>query len=152
MLEEGRSAKKIAEELGISSGGLFGWIKRARIDRGEGPKDALTTEELEAMHFVCSFEKLGSVVCHSAVVDDDGGEGGGAGRGTVNDVVHPAGVFPCQASSIHEPSRPLWTVRKGPLRSKPAKPLPSWKTSTLPISTGFVGGAKSTKVTTPETP
>jgi transposase len=40
---------EIARELGVSPEGLRGWAKQAKIDRGEGPAGALTSDELRRL-------------------------------------------------------------------------------------------------------
>jgi transposase len=42
-----RNVTEIARELGVSPEGLRGWAKQARVDRGEGPAGALTSDERE---------------------------------------------------------------------------------------------------------
>jgi transposase len=49
VLDEGRTAKKVADELGVPHCRLYQWIKQARVDRGNGPKDALTTSEKQEL-------------------------------------------------------------------------------------------------------
>ena len=39
----------MARDLDVSANALHGWIKQARIDAGEGPEGALTTEEREEL-------------------------------------------------------------------------------------------------------
>ncbi len=41
----GRNVTEVARELGISSEGLRGWVRQARIDGGQGPAGAATTDE-----------------------------------------------------------------------------------------------------------
>jgi transposase len=45
----GRNVTEVARELGISSEGLRGWVKQARVDRGDGPAGALTSGEREEL-------------------------------------------------------------------------------------------------------
>lgn len=45
----GRTVADVARELGVSTEGLRGWVKQAKIDRGEGPAGALTTAEREEL-------------------------------------------------------------------------------------------------------
>jgi transposase len=45
----GRNVTEVARELGVSPEGLRGWVKQAKIDRGEGAPDALTTAEKEEL-------------------------------------------------------------------------------------------------------
>ena len=41
----GRSVWVVARDLGVDGRSLSEWVKQARIDSGNGPSDALTTEE-----------------------------------------------------------------------------------------------------------
>ena len=43
------SLKKIARDLGVNPETLRGWVKQDKIDRGEGPPGALTTEERQEL-------------------------------------------------------------------------------------------------------
>jgi len=45
VLDEGRSVAEVARELGIYDSSLGKWVKQAKVDRGQGPEGALTTEE-----------------------------------------------------------------------------------------------------------
>ncbi|MEV0495937.1 transposase [Streptomyces atratus] len=45
----GRNVTEAARELGVSPEGLRGWVKQAKIDRGEGAPGALTTAEREEL-------------------------------------------------------------------------------------------------------
>jgi transposase len=45
----GRTVTEVARELGVSAEGLRGWVKRARVDRGDGPAGALTSAEREEL-------------------------------------------------------------------------------------------------------
>ncbi|MEU6019689.1 transposase [Streptomyces sp. NPDC047515] len=45
----GRTVAEVARELGVSTEGLRGWVKQAKIDRGEGPTGALTSVEREEL-------------------------------------------------------------------------------------------------------
>jgi transposase len=45
----GRNVTEVARELGVSAEGLRGWVKQAKIDRGEGAPGALTTAEKEEL-------------------------------------------------------------------------------------------------------
>jgi transposase len=44
-----RNVTEIARELGVSPEGLRGWVKQAKVDRGEGVPGALTTAEKEEL-------------------------------------------------------------------------------------------------------
>jgi len=44
-----RNVTEIARELGVSPEGLRGWVKQAKVDRGEGPTGALTSAEREEL-------------------------------------------------------------------------------------------------------
>jgi transposase len=44
-----RSIKKVAEDLDLTETALRDWVKRAEIDAGNGPKDALTTAERQEL-------------------------------------------------------------------------------------------------------
>ena len=44
-----RNVTAIARELGVSPEGLRGWVKQAKVDRGEGPAGALTSAEREEL-------------------------------------------------------------------------------------------------------
>ncbi|MER6076549.1 transposase [Streptomyces sp. NPDC001817] len=45
----GRNVTEVARELGVSPEGLRGWVKQAKVDRGEGPDGALTTAERDEL-------------------------------------------------------------------------------------------------------
>jgi transposase len=45
VLDEGRSPESVARDLELSRSTFFRWVKQARIDRGEGKKGELTSEE-----------------------------------------------------------------------------------------------------------
>jgi transposase len=45
----GRTVNEIARELGVSSEGLRGWVKQARIDAGQGGGGDLTSAEREEL-------------------------------------------------------------------------------------------------------
>ena len=47
-----RNVTEIARELGVSPEGLRGWVKQAKVDRGEGPSGALTSDEREELRRV----------------------------------------------------------------------------------------------------
>lgn len=42
----GRSAHRVARDLDLSETALRRWVKQAAVDAGQGPPDALTTEQL----------------------------------------------------------------------------------------------------------
>jgi transposase len=44
-----RNVTEVARELGVSPEGLRGWVKQAKVDRGEGPAGALTSAEREEL-------------------------------------------------------------------------------------------------------
>ncbi len=44
-----RNVTEIARELGVSPEGLRGWVKQAKVDRGEGAPGALTTAEKDEL-------------------------------------------------------------------------------------------------------
>ena len=41
----GQSIARTAKDLGIPENTLWNWVRQAKIDAGEGPEDAYTTEE-----------------------------------------------------------------------------------------------------------
>jgi len=45
VIEEGRPVREVAHDLGIHHSLLHTWVRQAKIDRGRGPKGALTSEE-----------------------------------------------------------------------------------------------------------
>jgi transposase-like protein len=45
----GKSINEVAADLGVSGESLRKWVQRARVDAGEGPPAALTTEEREEL-------------------------------------------------------------------------------------------------------
>jgi transposase len=45
VLDEGRSATSVAESLGLKPNSVQRWVQQARIDRGAGRSDQLTTDE-----------------------------------------------------------------------------------------------------------
>jgi transposase len=49
VLDEGRLAIRVAEELDVPSARLYAWLKQAKVDRGKGPKGALTTAEKQEL-------------------------------------------------------------------------------------------------------
>jgi transposase len=44
-----RSIRQVAKELDLTETALREWVRRAEIDAGAGPKDALTTAEREEL-------------------------------------------------------------------------------------------------------
>lgn len=48
-LSSDKTVTEVARDLGVSAEGLRGWVKQAKIDRGEGPAGALTTAEREEL-------------------------------------------------------------------------------------------------------
>ena len=44
-----RSVRQVAEDLDLTETALREWVKRAEIDAGHGPTDALTTAEREEL-------------------------------------------------------------------------------------------------------
>jgi transposase len=45
VLDRGRSATEVARSLGVKPNSLQRWVQQARIDRGQGRPDQLTTDE-----------------------------------------------------------------------------------------------------------
>ena len=45
VLDEGRSPESVAKDLGLSRSTFFRWVRQARIDRGQGTKGELTSDE-----------------------------------------------------------------------------------------------------------
>jgi transposase len=45
VLEQGRSATEVARELGLHLSTVCEWVNQAKVDTGNGPKGALTTDE-----------------------------------------------------------------------------------------------------------
>lgn len=45
VLDDGRSATAVAESLGVKPNSVQKWVQQARVDRGEGRGDQLTTDE-----------------------------------------------------------------------------------------------------------
>jgi len=45
----GKSVYRVAQELDLTETALRRWVKQAEIDAGNGPADALTTEEKEEL-------------------------------------------------------------------------------------------------------
>ncbi|MFF9573546.1 transposase [Streptomyces sp. NPDC014685] len=48
-LSSEKTVTEVARDLGVSPEGLLGWVKQAKIDRGEGSAGALTTAECEEL-------------------------------------------------------------------------------------------------------
>jgi transposase len=48
-LSSEKTVTEVARDLGVSPEGLRGWVKQAKVDRGEGPVGALTTAEREEL-------------------------------------------------------------------------------------------------------
>ena len=49
VIEEGKTVAAVCRDLDLTSSTLRDWVKQARIDRGQGPPGALTTEEREEL-------------------------------------------------------------------------------------------------------
>lgn len=49
VLEEDRSVSDVARDLGISSSILYKWVRQAKVDRGTGLLEALTSSEREEL-------------------------------------------------------------------------------------------------------
>lgn len=45
----GQSIRQVADDLGIPENTLWNWVNRSRIDAGEGPVGALTTDERQEL-------------------------------------------------------------------------------------------------------
>ncbi|WP_266082771.1 transposase [Streptomyces sp. NEAU-W12] len=48
-LSSEKTVTEVARDPGVSPEGLRGWVKQAKVDRGEGPARALTTAEREEL-------------------------------------------------------------------------------------------------------
>jgi transposase len=48
----GRPVNQVARELGLSHETLRSWVKRDRIDRGQGAPGELTSDQLEELRFL----------------------------------------------------------------------------------------------------
>lgn len=49
VLREGRTVAQVSRELDLAESVLHGWVRRAKIDRGQGPPGALTSEERDEL-------------------------------------------------------------------------------------------------------
>ena len=49
VLETGRSVTAVARDLDLAQSSLAAWVKQAKIDRGQGDAEALTTAEKKEM-------------------------------------------------------------------------------------------------------
>ena len=49
VLREGKSVMGVARELDLSPSALGKWVKQARVDAGNGPVGALTTDEKQEL-------------------------------------------------------------------------------------------------------
>ncbi|MDI3309744.1 MAG: transposase [Acetobacteraceae bacterium] len=65
MRERQRPVKQVARELGVNPEALRGWVKRDRIDRGEGAPGELTTAE---------WEELARLRCEVKVLREERGD------------------------------------------------------------------------------
>ncbi|MEU9290696.1 transposase [Streptomyces sp. NPDC048275] len=48
-LSSDKTVTEVARDLGVSPEGLRGWVKQAKVDRGDGPAGALTSAEREEL-------------------------------------------------------------------------------------------------------
>jgi len=48
----GESIAQVARDLGLTESSLRNWVNQDKIDRGEGPEGALTTEEIEELRLL----------------------------------------------------------------------------------------------------
>ncbi|GAA1935898.1 transposase [Streptantibioticus ferralitis] len=48
-LSSDKTVTEVARDLGVSPESLRGWVKQAKIDRGQGPAGALTSDEREEL-------------------------------------------------------------------------------------------------------
>ncbi|MET8134523.1 transposase [Streptomyces sp. NPDC005251] len=48
-LSSDKTVTEVARDLGVSPEGLRGWVKQAKVDRGEGPSGALASAEREEL-------------------------------------------------------------------------------------------------------
>ena len=49
VLKEEKSVAQVARDLDLVPSALAKWVKQAKVDRGSGPRGALTTEEKEEL-------------------------------------------------------------------------------------------------------
>ncbi len=49
VVKEGKSIAEVSRDLDLVPSALGKWVKQAKVDRGEGPPGALTTEEREEL-------------------------------------------------------------------------------------------------------
>ena len=49
VLNEGKTVSEVARDLDLTVSALRTWVNQAKVDRGHGPKGALTTEEREEL-------------------------------------------------------------------------------------------------------
>ena len=49
VVREKKSVAQVARDLDLVPSALAKWVKQAKVDRGEGPPGALTTEEKEEL-------------------------------------------------------------------------------------------------------
>jgi transposase len=49
LVKAGKSVAEVARDLDLVPSALGKWVKQAKVDRGEGPAGALTTEEKEEL-------------------------------------------------------------------------------------------------------
>lgn len=49
VVTEGKSVAEVSRDLDLIPSALGNWVKQAKVDRGEGPPGALTTEEREEL-------------------------------------------------------------------------------------------------------
>ena len=45
VLDGGRSVPEVCGEHGLGETSVYNWVRQAQVDRGQGPKGALTTED-----------------------------------------------------------------------------------------------------------
>ena len=49
VLKDKRPAAQVARDLGVAESLVHNWVRQAKVDAGEGPAGALTTEEKEEL-------------------------------------------------------------------------------------------------------